>query len=162
MKLSFLIIKSCILFLKAEGIFLYYQSLLCQKDFEYADYTQCREVPPQRGCPGYDTELHLMVRLQFWSTEECWVLPHCHYLQAHTDNGQIQLLKNYFILFNSTMCTPHPRNLNTKNIDMNIQWMQLPNPRQVGLCLQNQSISHLLAPIFKDLLFIFADIKIKD
>ena len=25
-------------------------------------------------CPGYDTELHLMVRLQSWSFEEC-VLP---------------------------------------------------------------------------------------
>ena len=35
--------------------------------------------------PGYDTKPHLVVRLQFWRTEECGVCLHCHYTQIHSD-----------------------------------------------------------------------------
>ena len=30
---------------------------------------------PKKRCPGYDTNLHLMVRLQFWSFSEMWRSP---------------------------------------------------------------------------------------
>ena len=36
-------------------------------------------------CPGYDTKLHLMVRLQSCSFEECGVPFHCHYSQVDSD-----------------------------------------------------------------------------
>ena len=35
--------------------------------------------PSSQKCPGYDTNLHLMVRLQFWRSEEYGVPLHCHY-----------------------------------------------------------------------------------
>ena len=38
--------------------------------------------------PGYDTKLHLMVRLQSWSYVEFDVHFHCHYSQVHLDPGQ--------------------------------------------------------------------------
>ena len=36
-------------------------------------------------CPGYDIELHLMVRLQFLSSGEYEVSLHCDYFQVHCD-----------------------------------------------------------------------------
>ena len=41
----------------------------------------------KKGCPGYDTKLHLMVRLQFWRSKECGVFCHCHYFTVHSDTG---------------------------------------------------------------------------
>ena len=40
---------------------------------EYTDCTSCWEVipPPEKGCPKYDTQLHLRVRhqfLEFWGS----------------------------------------------------------------------------------------------
>ena len=32
-------------------------------------------IPTQKYFPGYDTKLYLMVKLQFWSNEECEVTP---------------------------------------------------------------------------------------
>ena len=66
---------------------------------------RCREVrlPPQpkRG-PGYDTKLHPVVRLQFWSFEEWIVLLHYHYSLFFSDPeweyllvGQIGLIENH-------------------------------------------------------------------
>ena len=47
-------------------------------------------------CPGYDTELQLMVKLQFWRSEECSVLLHCHYSQVYTNwEGQYLLCLIY-------------------------------------------------------------------
>ena len=40
---------------------------------------------PQKRCPGYDSKLHLMVRLYFWSSGECGVPFHCHYSQVYSD-----------------------------------------------------------------------------
>ena len=47
----------------------------------------CREVklPLANECSGYDTKLHLMVRLQSWSFGEYGVPLHCHYAQVHFD-----------------------------------------------------------------------------
>ena len=72
-------------------------------------YTDCRGgiIPfhPKRGCPGYDTKLHLMVRFQFWSSRVCGVLLQCPYSHVHWPEevvpvrvpsiGQINLFKNY-------------------------------------------------------------------
>ena len=50
--------------------------LPCQKDLEYTDFILCRGGlnPPhahqKKKCPKYDTKLHLMVSLQFWSSGE--------------------------------------------------------------------------------------------
>ena len=35
-------------------------------------------------CSRYDTELHLTMRLQFWSSEKCEVALNCHYFQVHS------------------------------------------------------------------------------
>ena len=54
---------------------------------DYADCINCREIRPASKikCSGYDTKLHLMVRLQFWRSGEYRVPLHCHYFQAHSD-----------------------------------------------------------------------------
>ena len=31
-------------------------------------------VKKKQECPGYDTKLHLLVRLQFWTSGECRIL----------------------------------------------------------------------------------------
>ena len=33
---------------------------------------------PKRGCPGYDSKLHQMLRLWFWTSVECGVLLQCN------------------------------------------------------------------------------------
>ena len=47
----------------------------------------CRGVslPAPNECPGYDTKLHLMVRLQLWNFGKCGVPLHCHHSQVHSD-----------------------------------------------------------------------------
>ena len=66
----------------------------------YADGIPCRD-PAKKGCPTYDTKLHLM-RLMFWRFGEFRV-PLCfHYCQVHSDPvvvhvrvpslGQIEML----------------------------------------------------------------------
>ena len=37
------------------------------------------------ACPGYNTQIYLMVRLQFWRSSECIVPLHCHYSKVHSD-----------------------------------------------------------------------------
>ena len=51
-----------------------------------AYYISCRDVRPpfSKGCPGYDTKLHLMVRLQFWRFGECGVPLNCLYFPVHS------------------------------------------------------------------------------
>ena len=39
----------------------------------------------KKGCPGYDTKLHLVVTLQFWNSEEYGVHFNHHYSQLHSD-----------------------------------------------------------------------------
>ena len=39
----------------------------------------------RKGCPGCDTKLHLMVRLQSWSYGECGALFQYHYSQVHSE-----------------------------------------------------------------------------
>ena len=66
----------------------------------------------KRGCLGYGTKLHLMVRLLFWKSGEFWVsfiAVTCMSTQIQTDSqgkvpsfSQIDLFKNF--LFNWTMC----------------------------------------------------------
>ena len=38
-----------------------------------------------QSLPEYNTKMHLMVRHQFWRSEECGVSLHCHYSQVHSD-----------------------------------------------------------------------------
>ena len=45
------------------------------------EYANC--TPSQMRCPGYDTKLHLIVRLQFWRSGKCGEPFHCHYSQFH-------------------------------------------------------------------------------
>ena len=40
-------------------------------------------------CPGYNTKLHLMVRIQFWNLGECRVPLHCHYSHVNFDSLKI-------------------------------------------------------------------------
>ena len=42
----------------------------------------------KKGCPGYDTELYMLVRLQFWRFDISNVAVHCHYSQFHSDPEQ--------------------------------------------------------------------------
>ena len=37
-------------------------------------------------CPGYDIKLHLVVRLQSWSSRGFKVPLHCHYSQVHSNS----------------------------------------------------------------------------
>ena len=43
--------------------------------------------------PGYDTKLHLMVRLQSLSFEKYEVSLHCHYSQVHSDPRVVVLVR---------------------------------------------------------------------
>ena len=63
----------------------------------------------QKGCPVYDTKLHLGVRLQFWRSEECCVPLYIHYSHVHSGGGlvgpirmqsmrQIELFASYLSL----------------------------------------------------------------
>ena len=38
-----------------------------------------------KRCPGYDNNLHLEVRLEFWDSEECRETIHYHFSQFHSD-----------------------------------------------------------------------------
>ncbi len=48
-----------------------------------------------KRCSGYGTKLQLMVRLQFWNSEECGVPLLCHYSQVHSDLKWFNLLKSH-------------------------------------------------------------------
>ena len=52
---------------------------------EYADCISTEGYDPLNECPGYETKLHLMMRLQFWSFGGWGVLLHCHNSQVHSD-----------------------------------------------------------------------------
>ena len=39
---------------------------------------------PYKRWPGYDINLYLVVRFQFWSSVVCAVPLHCHYVQVHS------------------------------------------------------------------------------
>ena len=58
-----------------------YMSILLAGVVEYADCISAAD----NKCPGYDIKQHVMVRLQFWSFEECEIRLHCHYSQVHFD-----------------------------------------------------------------------------
>ena len=46
----------------------------------------CREVRhPTNECPWYDTKLHLMLKLKFWSFGVCEIPFQCQYSQVHSD-----------------------------------------------------------------------------
>ena len=61
--------------------------MTCQQDLEYIDCLPCREVrhTPKNRLPGHNTKLHLVVRLQFWSSEQREVPIYCHHSQVHSD-----------------------------------------------------------------------------
>ena len=40
---------------------------------------------PKKGCLRYDTKLHLILRVHFWSFGVCRVLLHFHYSQVHSE-----------------------------------------------------------------------------
>ena len=42
------------------------------------------QMNKKKRCPGYETNLHPVVRLQFWSSEECGVSHWCYYSQVTT------------------------------------------------------------------------------
>ena len=50
---------------------------------EYANCIFAEKYPPPNECPGYDSKLHLMLKLQSCSFEECEIL-HSHYSQDHS------------------------------------------------------------------------------
>ena len=49
------------------------------------EYINCRERTQPSKCPGYDTKLHQIVRLQSWKFGECGVPLYCHYCQIYSD-----------------------------------------------------------------------------
>ena len=54
---------------------------------EYADCLPPADgkTPSKKGCPGYDTKLLLIVKLQFWSSGKWGVPIHRHYFQVHSN-----------------------------------------------------------------------------
>ena len=56
----------------------------CKRGLEYADCTPCRKLrpPPKKSCP----KLHLVVRLQFWSSGESGLFLNYHYSQVLFDS----------------------------------------------------------------------------
>ena len=52
----------------------------------------------KKECPGYDTKLHLMLRLLFWSTEAFEIPLLCHYFQVDFEPG-CQFLVESSVLF---------------------------------------------------------------
>ena len=68
-------------------LFTIYQSAVLA-GLEYADFFPFRYViplPHEKECPGYDTKLHLILKLQFWRSRECGVALHCYYSKVHSD-----------------------------------------------------------------------------
>ena len=47
---------------------------------------------PNNVYPAYDTELHLMARLQYWIYKECGWNFHYHYSQAHDKLSVIEYI----------------------------------------------------------------------
>ena len=47
-------------------------------------YSPSRQNNPKIGCPGYDTKLRVMVRLQFWKNGEYGVAHPWYYSFVHT------------------------------------------------------------------------------
>ena len=73
---------------------------------EYVDPLQLGSKHFQKGCPEYDTKLHLMVRPQFWRSGEMWRTPSLSLLPGPFLSrvvvpvrvpymGQIDVFKNY-------------------------------------------------------------------
>ena len=65
--------------------FIFPYSLQTTKKYIYIDCIPYRVVthppspPPKKECPGYNTKLYLIMRLQVLRSEECGVPYHCHY-----------------------------------------------------------------------------------
>ena len=60
-------------------------SMPCRRVLQYAGCIPCRGIraPPfKKGCHGYDTKLHLIVRIQFLSSVDYGVFLHCHRSQV--------------------------------------------------------------------------------
>ena len=90
---------------------------------------------PKKACSKYDTELDLMVRLEFWRSGECGITSSLTLLPGpllpgvvrHVDvpsMDQIRLFKDY-----SHSNEPSVKKLRnfTRNVNINIQWMRFPN-----------------------------------
>ena len=84
--------------------------------------------------PGYDTKLHLMMKLKFWRSRECGIPLHYNYSQNHTDLEWWYLLGfhlgvKYFKITHIQQDSVQKRqkkilrNKYTKNINMNIQFL---------------------------------------
>ena len=50
-----------------------------------ASLQRAKTLPLDNECPGYDTRLHLMMRLRLWSFGECGEPFYCHYSQVHSE-----------------------------------------------------------------------------
>ena len=95
----------------------------------------------QKGCPGYDTKLYLMVRLLFWRFSEILNTPSLSLLPGPlwpgivvpvwiSSMGQIALFQNYWYLIR--LCAKNNkkevlRNNYSKNIYTNVQWLWFLN-----------------------------------
>ena len=84
-------------------------NVLSERGLEYTDcipFIGVRPPPKKWGCPGYDTKLHLVVRLQFWKSVEYRIPLQQHYSLVHSEISvlvpvriisqcQINLFENY-------------------------------------------------------------------
>ena len=59
----------------------------------YSLYPLKKGTPIQKRLFGFDTKLYLIVRLQFWRSNECGVPLHCYYSQVHSE-----LLRSYMFV----------------------------------------------------------------
>ena len=100
------------------------ENLHCWPGLEYADYISCRRIPPQEA--GV-----LMVRFQFWSSEECVQLPFITITPRSTQTwigsvsvmvssvAQIDIFKN--CSYSVGLCTKKLLSNNyTKDVNMNV------------------------------------------
>ena len=57
---------------------------LCRRSLQFANWHPYRDIPPhtQKGGPGYDIKMHLMVRFLFWWSGECRVPLHYLWLKV--------------------------------------------------------------------------------
>ena len=67
-------------------------------DLALITYNSWYAIEPNQTKPGFekeglvqlqkyilDTKQHLFLRLQFWNSGKCRVIPYCHYSQIHSD-----------------------------------------------------------------------------
>ena len=81
-----LIIKWVVFFFDHVSNFFFLMWTRCHRFFSFLSLPTFTETPQHNTRHGYDTEQHPVVRLQFWSSGECWLSLCYNYSQVHSES----------------------------------------------------------------------------